>query len=281
MPEQVLTLLAVDLLEPNPFQPRSKIQPEDVADLADSIRQFGVLEPLVVAKTPAGFQIIAGERRWRAAKSAGLKEVPVHVVQTTPRGMLEMALIENVQRLDLSALERAQAFQQLIREFNHSVSQIAQKISKSDSFVSNSLRLLKLPDAIKDGLTSGAITEGHARALAGLEDIKPMVEIFKKILKENASVRRAEELVRLVKERQTRLTGQENKPRFTSVDDSRVRNWQKSLANILLSQSSVKLTRSARQTKITITLQGDSETTQQDLETIMNMSTQLKSARKP
>ena len=115
---ETVQLLAVNLLQPNPFQPRNKMIKDELDELADSIKKHGILEPLIVAHTPAGYQIIAGERRWRAAQLAGLTEVPCLIRKTSPKGMLEMALIENVQRINLSALERAQAFQQLMREFN-------------------------------------------------------------------------------------------------------------------------------------------------------------------
>jgi len=113
----MITSLPTKQLQPNPFQPRGKIKTEDIQELAKSIKAYGVIEPIVIAQTPAGYQIIAGERRWRAAQLVGLEEVPVHIKKTTPKGMLEMALVENVQRIDLNALERAQAFQQLMRSF--------------------------------------------------------------------------------------------------------------------------------------------------------------------
>jgi ParB family chromosome partitioning protein len=199
MADEPINELDVDALEPNPLQARSLFTPESLEELASSIREHGILEPLVVAKTPAGYQIIAGERRWRAAKQVGLKKVPVIIKETTSRGMLEMALVENVQREDLNPIERGQAFQRLIDEFGLPASEIARRIGKSDSYVSNTIRLLDLPDAIKDGLISGATTEGHARAISGLGDVKIMVDAYKVILKENASVRRAEELVRQIR----------------------------------------------------------------------------------
>lgn len=189
------------MLQPNPLQPRGLITPDSLVELTDSIRESGVLEPLVIAKTPAGYQIIAGERRWRAAKIAGLAKVPVIVKETTPQGMLEMAIIENVQRVDLNPLERAQAFRRLIDEFGLSTGEIAIKIGKSAPYVSNTFRLLSLPDALKDALVSGATTEGHARALASLEDPHLIVEAYKIILTKNLSVRGAEELVRKTKAR--------------------------------------------------------------------------------
>ncbi len=272
MSSNPVSLLAIELLQPNPFQPRSKIKPEDVSELTDSIKQYGILEPLVVAQTPAGYQIIAGERRWRAAKQAGLKEVPVTVIKTTPKGMLEMAIIENVQRLDLNAIERAQAFQQLIQEFHHTMDEIARKISKSSSYVSNTVRLLKLPDAVKDSLNTGVISEGHARALAGLSDVKLIIEIFKQILKENASVRRAEELVRSVNEKLALAAGKAPRSRNTKIDDPVIAAWQKNLENMLKCRSQIHLTRSSNQTRITITLRGDAQKTQADLDKIIALT---------
>ena len=150
--------LEIDLIEANPLQPRGLITPESLAELAESIRSHGILEPLVLAKTPAGYQIVAGERRWRAAKLVGLKKVPVVVKETTPQGMLEMAIVENVQRVDLNPLERAQAYKRLMDEFGLSNSEIAERVSKSPSYISNTIRLLTLPDALKDALMSGQTT---------------------------------------------------------------------------------------------------------------------------
>lgn len=192
----------IDMLQPNPLQPRGLITPDSLVEIVDSIREHGVLEPLVVAKTPAGYQIIAGERRWRAAKIAGISKVPVFIKETTPQGMLEMAIIENVQRIDLNPLERAQAFKRLMEEFGLSTSEIAVKIGKSAPYVSNTFRLLSVPDALKDALASGATTEGHVRALASLEDPHLIIEAYKEILQKNLSVRGAEELARKLKARE-------------------------------------------------------------------------------
>lgn len=200
----------IDMLQPNPLQPRGLITPDSLLELVDSIRENGILEPLVVAKTPAGYQIIAGERRWRASKIAGLLKIPVIIKETTPQGMLEMAIIENVQRLDLNPLERAQAFKRLLDEFGLSTGEIAIKISKSAPYVSNTLRLLSLPDALKDALASNATTEGHARALASLEDPHLIVEAYKIILAKNLSVRGAEELTRKMKARENIPPKQQN-----------------------------------------------------------------------
>src|SRR5512143_3477761 len=191
--------LEIHLLQPNPLQVRNLIKSESLVDLVESIKEHGILEPLVVAKTPAGYQIIAGERRWRAAKLAGLTHVPAVIRETSPRGMLEMALVENVQRIDLNPLDRAKGFEKLLNEFGLTTSEIAVRIGKSVAYVSNSIRLLTLPDALKDGLLSGLISEGHARALAAIDDMSLMVEAYKIILKKSGSVRMAEELARRMK----------------------------------------------------------------------------------
>ncbi|MDO8638801.1 MAG: ParB/RepB/Spo0J family partition protein [Candidatus Daviesbacteria bacterium] len=188
--------LEIDLLQPNPLQPRGLITPDSLSELAESVRIHGILEPIVVAKTPAGYQIIAGERRWRASKVVGLSKVPVIIRETTPQGMLEMAIVENVQRIDLNPLERAQAYRRLMEEFSLANQEIAQRVSKSPAYISNTLRLLTLPDALKDALMSGATSEGHARALAALEDPHLIISAYKEVLKKNLSVRGTEELVR-------------------------------------------------------------------------------------
>lgn len=191
--------LEIDLLQPNPLQPRGLISPESLLELAHSIKSHGVLEPLVVAKTPAGYQIIAGERRWRASKVAGLPKVPVIIRETSPQGMLEMAIVENVQRIDLNPLERAQAYKRLMDEFSLANHEIAERVSKSPAYISNTIRLLILPDALKDALMAGATSEGHARALAALEDPHLIINTYKEVLKKNLSVRGTEELVRRIR----------------------------------------------------------------------------------
>ncbi|MBI4999777.1 ParB/RepB/Spo0J family partition protein, partial [Candidatus Gottesmanbacteria bacterium] len=139
MPDEPIFELDINVLEPNPLQARNLFTPESLQELANSIKEHGILEPIIVAKTPAGYQIIAGERRWRAAKMTGLKKVPVVIKETTSRGMLEMALVENVQREDLNPIERAQAFQRLLGEFGLPTSEIARRIGRSESYVSNTV----------------------------------------------------------------------------------------------------------------------------------------------
>lgn len=199
MDGQHIVELETNYLQPNPLQPRGLISPESLTDLVNSIREQGILEPLVVAKTPAGYQIIAGERRWRAAKILGLAKVPVVIKETNPQQMLEMSIVENVQREDLNPIERAQAYKRLIDEFGLSVTEVAKRVGKSLPYISNTIRLLTLPDAIKDALAAGVITEGHVRPLISIGDPKLMLAAFKRILVEGISVRGAEEVARQVK----------------------------------------------------------------------------------
>jgi len=266
------TTLPIKQLQPNPFQPRGKIKTEDVQELAKSIKAYGIIEPIVIAQTPAGYQIIAGERRWRAAQVVGLEEVPVHIKKTTPKGMMEMALVENVQRIDLNALERAQAFQQLIRNFDYSNSELAEKVGKSASYISNSIKLLDLPDAITDGLIAGLITEGHARALSSIADEANIIKAYKTILKEHSSVRRAEELARRYKKDGSTAKNNSIKQDDVKVDEKILKNWAENSRQFFHTKSKLKLTRSQRQTKVTITLKGSPEETQQDLEKIINLN---------
>jgi len=269
MAEEVIQL-DVNQLQPNPLQPRGSITPESLVDLVDSIREHGILEPLVVAKTPAGYQIIAGERRWRAAKLAGLTHVPSIIRETSPRGMLEMALVENVQRIDLNALDRAKGFERLMNEFGLTTSEIAVRIGKSVAYVSNSIRLLSLPDALKDGLLSGLISEGHARALAAIDDQSLMVEAYKIILRESGSVRRAEELARRMKSKsnqQADKTG--SRKMFMRVVSEELDKMQEDMAesfNKDLSdgqrKAKVNIVRSQRETKVTFVFPGGLQETQ-------------------
>jgi len=259
--QQVLNLV-IDSVQPNPLQPRGLIPPDTLKDLVSSIREHGIIEPLVVAKTPAGYQIIAGERRWRASKLAGLSTIPVIVKETTARGMLEMAIVENVQREDLNAIERAQAFQRLIEEFGLSLTEIAKRVGKSESYVSNTLRLLSLPDAIKDGLISGAITEGHARAIAGLGETKLMVDAYKTILSENASVRRAEDLARRIKAQ----NDQKPLQRVERIHSDELDAIAKDLATSV--QGLVKITQSKVEARLVFVIRGNLESTSKVLHEI-------------
>ncbi len=273
MAEEIVQI-EVTQLQPNPLQPRGAITPESLVDLVDSIREHGILEPLVVAKTPAGFQIIAGERRWRASKLAGLTHVPVIVRETSPKGMLEMALVENVQRVDLNPLDRAKGFERLMNEFNLTTSEIAVRIGKSVAYVSNSLRLLSLPDALKDGLLSGLITEGHARALAAIDDPNLMIEAYKIVLRESGSVRRAEELARRMKAKsQQEAPRSSQHVRIVSEEIDRMQEDLQKAFQIngdseLAKKTAVKLIRSQRETKVNFTFKGGLEETEERLQRV-------------
>ncbi|OGM20878.1 hypothetical protein A2714_00450 [Candidatus Woesebacteria bacterium RIFCSPHIGHO2_01_FULL_38_9] len=277
MAEEVIQI-DINQLQPNPLQPRGSITPESLVDLVDSIKEHGILEPLVIAKTPAGFQIIAGERRWRAARLAGLTHVPAIIRETSPKGMLEMALVENVQRVDLNPLDRAKGFERLQTEFGLSASEIATRIGKSVAYVSNSLRLLTLPDALKDGLLSGLVSEGHARALAAIDDTNLMVEAYKIILRESGSVRRAEELARRMKAKSKQSTKRvgvrQDQLRVVSEEiDKMQEDLEKALEQSAEDsqdgrKTSVKLVRSRRETRVTLVFKGGLEETEDRLQKV-------------
>ncbi|OGM80640.1 hypothetical protein A2361_00880 [Candidatus Woesebacteria bacterium RIFOXYB1_FULL_40_26] len=276
MAEEVIQI-EIDSLQPNPLQPRGAITPESLVDLVDSIREHGILEPLVIAKTPAGYQIIAGERRWRASKLAGLTHIPAIIRETSPKGMLEMALVENVQRVDLNPLDRAKGFERLMNEFGLTTSEIAVRIGKSVAYVSNSIRLLSLPDALKDGLLSGLISEGHARALAAIDDQSLMVEAYKIILRESGSVRRAEELARRMKAKVKQPSKVGVRKDLAHVVSEEIDRMQEDMEKAL-SQASpssqngngtkVKLVRSQRETRVTFVFKGGLEDTQEVLQKV-------------
>ncbi len=269
--------IPVDQLQPNPLQPRGSITPESLVDLVDSIKEHGILEPLVVAKTPAGYQIIAGERRWRASRLAGLTHIPAIIRETSPKGMLEMALVENVQRIDLNALDRAKGFERLMTEFSLTTSEIAVRIGKSVAYVSNSIRLLTLPDALKDGLLSGLITEGHARALAAIDDPDLMVEAYKIILKESGSVRRAEELARRMKAKSNQDMNRSSASKvimrvvsddIDKMQDDMTQKFHNSQDDNSKRKrtSTVKLIRSQRETRVQFIFKGNLDETEKRLQ---------------
>jgi len=188
----------VEKIIPNPLQPRSVMQPEALEELAASIREHGILQPLLVTYDAANdaYILVAGERRLRAARLAGLELVPVLVRQATEQQRLELALIENVQRADLTPLETAEAYRQLSDDFSLSHEEIAARVGKNRVTVTNTLRLLKLPMEVRQALADGRITEGHARALLGLPSEKAQVAALETILRHDLNVRQAEELVR-------------------------------------------------------------------------------------
>jgi ParB family chromosome partitioning protein len=196
-----LVQVPVDQIQPNPLQPRRSLDEEDLAELAASIREHGLIQPLIVTRLEAPsaaaihYQLIAGERRWRAARQAGLEQVPVVVKEATPHEMLELALVENVQRADLNPLEEAQAYDQLIREFGLTQERVAGRVGKSRAAVANTLRLLRASKVVKAALLANDITEGHARALLALETDEAQAAALAVVLKQSLNVRQTEALV--------------------------------------------------------------------------------------
>jgi ParB family transcriptional regulator, chromosome partitioning protein len=202
-PTAGLLEVALDEIVPNPRQPRQTMDSQELADLAASIKEHGLIQPLVVAPYmpegpagPARYQLIAGERRWQAARLAGLSKVPVVVKNATSRELLELALVENIQRADLNALEEALAFQQLTQEFGLTQEEVAARVGRSRVTIANALRLLRLPEEIKDALRQGRISEGHARAILGVSDREDQLAVMRAVEKRALSVRQTEELVR-------------------------------------------------------------------------------------
>lgn len=192
------TLVKLTSIEPNGEQPRKKFDEEALQELADSIKEYGVLQPLLVKKTGDTYQIIAGERRWRAAKLAGLKEVPVIIREYDRQQSVEIALIENVQRADLNPIEEAFAYQLLMQEFGLKQEEIAARVSKNRATITNSIRLLKLAEPVQRFLIEGKISSGHARALLGIEDGEQQYAIAQQIAEKGLSVREVEKIVKLL-----------------------------------------------------------------------------------
>jgi len=196
-----LSEVPVGSIAPNPHQPRESIGEDQLRELADSMREHGVIQPLVVTRAGAdGYTLVAGERRWRAAQLIGLDTVPAVIKDVAPQQMLELALIENVQRADLNPLEEAQAYRQLVEDFGLTQEQVAQRVGKSRVAVTNTLRLLKLPDAIQKRLADASLREGHARALLMLNDTTHMQRLASRIVSDGLSVRQVEEIVRRLNE---------------------------------------------------------------------------------
>jgi len=190
------TLIHISDIEPNKTQPRKRFDEDALQELADSIKQYGVIQPLILQKRDKFYEIIAGERRWRAARIAGLKEVPAIIKDYSPQEIVEIALIENIQREDLNPIEEAQTYQRLIHDFQLKQDEVAERVSKSRAAVTNAMRLLKLDERVQQMLIDEMITSGHARALLSIEDIEKQYNTACKIFDEKLSVRETEKLVK-------------------------------------------------------------------------------------
>lgn len=190
------TLISINEIEPNRLQPRKNFDEDSLHELAESIKQYGIIQPLVVQRKGKIYEIIAGERRWRAARMAGLKKVPVIIKDYTDQEVVEISIIENIQREDLNPIEEALAYQRLISEFNLKQDEVAERVSKSRVAVTNSMRLLKLSQKVQEMLIEDIISAGHARALIPIENEELQVNTAMKILDEHLSVRETEKLVK-------------------------------------------------------------------------------------
>ena len=188
--------ISLDEIRPNPYQPRKTFDREALNDLAASIKEHGVFNPILVRKSVGGYELIAGERRLRASKIAGMRDIPSIVVEFDDTQMMEISILENIQREDLSPLEEARAYEQLIEKLGYTQEKLAERIGKSRPYITNILRLLKLPEEVQDMVNDNKLSYGHARALLALEDEGKMIELAKMAIKEDLSVRDMEKLVK-------------------------------------------------------------------------------------
>jgi len=188
--------IKVDEIRPNPYQPRKNFKEEALKELAESIKEHGVFNPILVRKSIQGYELIAGERRLRASKLAGMKDIPAIILSFDDKGMMEVGLLENTQREDLSSIEEAKAYDALIKKLNYTQELLAQRVSKSRTYITNSLRLLKLPVQVQNMLNKGLISEGAARALINIEDKEKLLLLAERAIKEHLSVRDIERLAK-------------------------------------------------------------------------------------
>lgn len=208
--------IAIDSIDGNPFQPRSHFDEQSLEELAASIRQVGIVQPLTVRETAGGrYQLIAGERRLRAARLAGLSHVPAYIRTADDQAMLELALVENIQREDLDAMEVAITFQRLIEECRLTQEQLSDRVGKQRSTISNYLRLLRLPAEIQLGIRNKSIMMGHARTLVNIENPKTQMDVYYRIIDDDLSVRQVEELVRSLQSKKNKGSGKNRKKKET------------------------------------------------------------------
>ena len=251
--EQV-TSLPIQKVEPNPLQPRKLFDEEELQTLSDSIAQHGIIQPLTVRKGENGFyQIIAGERRWRAARMAGLRTVPVVVMDADDKTVMELALVENLQRQDLNPMEEAMGFKQLMEEYGLTQEEVSEKVSKSRSAVANALRLLNLPSPIAQLVTDGKLSAGHARAILVLKRQKEQEIAARKIIALELSVRQAETLCKNM----AKAAEKEDDPKVKPLEVDYVAECEKTLSRYL--NRGVKITRGKRKGKFELEFYGDDD----------------------
>lgn len=264
-------MVKINLVQPNIAQPRKTFDDEKINELADSINKYGILQPIIVRKENSLYKIIAGERRWRAAKIAGLTVVPIRIKEYDERTAKEVALIENVQREDLNAVEEALAYQSLINEYGLTQEEVAKRVSKNRSTIANAMRILKLDSEILEMIKIGKLTEGHGRALLSIEDENLRDKIAKKVIEENLSVRDIENLAKLEKMNQAK----KNKKELSESDEIKqmkiiVKDIEKKLKNKL--NTKVKITvKNVNEGKIEIDYY-----TKEDLDNIYTLINQAK-----
>ena len=251
--KETISMVATNKVVANPFQPRKEFDDEELEELAQSIRQQGLITPVTVRQMPDGtYQLVAGERRLRASRKAGLKEIPAYIRTATDTQMMEMALVENIQRSDLNAIEVAQAYNQLIEECRLTHEELSERVGKDRSTITNYLRLLSLPEATQDALRGGQISMAHARALAGVEDAERQVEILHAVIDRHLSVHQTEVLVKERKEKPA-PTAKHRSELPQAYSDARMR-----LKDYL--QSTVEIKRSQRgKGTLTISFNSDSD----------------------
>jgi len=244
------TELPIDFISPNPNQPRTAMDEDGIEELSDSIGKVGVLQPIIVRPHAEGYQIIAGERRWRAARAAGLAKVPVRVMASTETEALALALIENLQRQDLNAIEEARGYRRLITEYGMTQAELADRVSKSRSAVTNTLRLLDLPEDVQELMYANKLTAGHARAVLSLTDEGQRIRLAHRIVDEGLSVRDAENMARLIAAGQGERTPRPVSPKSYKVVARKLRR---------LLSTTVRVRQTAKKGKIEIDFADESD----------------------
>lgn len=224
--------IAVEQVRPAPGQPRQRVDEEGLAELAQSVRAHGVLQPVLVRPVTGGYELVAGERRWRAAQLAGLKTIPAVVKEVDEAERLELALVENLQREDLNPMEEAAGFRQLVEKFGYTQEQLAARVGKSRSYVANTLRLLGLAEEVQEMVRAGRLSAGHARALLALPDARAQVAVAEALVQRGASVREAEEMVR----RQLQGGARERRRK----EDEKWAPWEDRLRRVLGTKVSIR-----------------------------------------
>ena len=228
-------MMKINMVEPNRDQPRKKFDEDALLELSESIKQFGVLQPLLVQERDDYYEIIAGERRWRAAKLAGIKKIPVIIKKLTAQEIMEISLIENIQREDLNPIEEALAYKRLLTEFNLKQDEVAERVSKSRTAVTNAMRLLKLNDKVQQMVIDEMLTTGHARALLGINDQEKQYELAQKIFDEKLSVRDTEKLVKSIQNEKKTNVRKEINPKLEAI----YHNLEEQMKGILVTKVSI------------------------------------------